>query len=436
MPASDGPCLNARGEIVRRRHKRCKTLNPRKIALMGIADELERGHWRRLTCGAAVAVALLAPAPAAASPDSQAQAKQAAIDFYNLDLDRAIEGFRAAVEADGSDAAAARGLASALWMSAGMLRGSVTVDSYLGGISRDDVKLPEPPRPLADEFHRTVDRAVEAARRRLERGETSADAHYDLGAALGLRASYSATIEGSLRSAFGAAREAFNAHEQVLELDRQRRDAGLIVGTYRYMVASFSMPVRWFAYMAGFGGGRDKGLQLIEEAASYGGENEIESRIALVLIYNRERRYADALAQLAVLRTRSPRNRLLWLESGSTALRAGRQDVAERFLDDGVARLASDPRPRMFGEEALWYYKRGVARARLGRAPEAERDLKQAVASPGRPWVHGQSHLELGKLALKAGNRGVGTSELRQTIALAERDNDPEAAAEARRLLR
>jgi tetratricopeptide (TPR) repeat protein len=321
-------------------------------------------------------------------------------------------------------------------MSAALLRGSVTVDSYLGGISRDDVRLPEPPKPLAEEFHRTVDRVVEAARRRLERGDSSPDAHYDLGAALGLRASYSATIEGSVRSAFAAAREAFNAHEQVLELDAARKDAGLIVGTYRYMVASFSMPVRWLAYMAGFGGGRGKGVRLIEDAAAYGGENEIESRIALVLIYNRERRYAEALGQLEILRARSPRNRLLWLESGSTALRAGRQEVAERFLNEGIARLGSDARPRMFGEEALWYYKRGVTRARLGRASDAERDLQRALASPGRQWVHGRSHLELGKIALKAGNRAEGLSELRKSIPLAERDNDPEAAAEAKRLLR
>jgi tetratricopeptide (TPR) repeat protein len=321
-------------------------------------------------------------------------------------------------------------------MSAAMLRGSITVDSYLGGISRDDVKLPEPPRPLADEFRRTVDGAVEAARKRLERGDSSADAHYDLGAALGLRASYSATIDGSIRSAFGAAREAFNAHEQVLELDARRRDAGLIVGTYRYMVASFSLPVRWFAYMAGFGGGRDKGLRLIEDAASYGGDNEIESKIALVLIYNRERRYADALAQLAALRTRFPRNRLFWLESGSTALRAGRHDVAERFLADGLDMLGKDERPRMFGEASLWYYKRGVARARLGQIPGAESDLQKAVAEPGRGWVHARSQLELGRLALKAGNRALGVSRLREAITLAEKDNDPEAAAEARRLLR
>ena len=45
-----------------------------------------------------------------------------------------------------------------------------------------------------------------------------ADAHYQLGAAVGLRASYTATVEGSVLGAFRAAREAYDEHEKVLSL--------------------------------------------------------------------------------------------------------------------------------------------------------------------------------------------------------------------------
>ena len=41
-------------------------------------------------------------------------------------------------------------------------------------------------------------------------------------------------------------------------------------------------------------------------------------------MYNRERRYDDALRVLQELRRLYPRNRLVVLEAGSTALRAGR----------------------------------------------------------------------------------------------------------------
>src|SRR5438093_3300098 len=128
-------------------------------------------------------------------------------------------------------------------------------------------------------------------------------------------------------------------------------------------------------------------MTMVEEAASYQGDNQTDARLALVLMYNRERRYDEALKQLAVVRAQYPRNRLVWLESGSTSLRAGRAADAEQFLNDGIARFADDRRQRMFGEDALWRYKRGAARAALGRAAEAEADLRGALALEARPWV-------------------------------------------------
>ena len=177
-------------------------------------------------------------------------------------------------------------------------------------------------------------------------------------------------------------------------------------------------------------------MRLIEEAAAYGGENQTDARFALILLYNREKRYDDALKQLARLREDFPRNRLVWLESGSTALRAGRSADAERFLNEGLTRFADDPRPRMFGEEALWHYKRGAARAGIGRTADAEADLRQALRLAGRNWVYARTHLELGKLALKAGNKDAARVEFRAAATLGDSDNDPITAAEARRLMK
>ena len=43
----------------------------------------------------------------------------------------------------------------------------------------------------------------------------------------------------------------------------------------------------------GFGGGRERGLRMIEQAATYSGDSRIEARFALLLLYNRERRYDE-----------------------------------------------------------------------------------------------------------------------------------------------
>ncbi len=376
--------------------------------------------------------------PAAAAlgnPQSDALRAEASNHIYNLDHERAITVFRRAVEADPQDAAAYRGLAAGLWLSITFRRGNMTVDDYLGRLSKPN-QLPTPPPPeLASAFNTALERATEIARTLVEKNPGSADAHYQLGAAVGLRASYTATVDGSAMGAFRAAREAYTQHERVLALDPRRKDAGLIVGTYRYVVAALQLPVRWMAYVVGFRGGRERGLAMVEEAAAYGGENQEDARFALILMYNREKRYDDALKTLAALRERYPRNRLVWLETGATLLRADRPAEAERFLNEGMSHMASDTRPRMFGEEALWYHKRGLARSALSRDAEAEADLRRSLSAEGRKWVQGRTHLALGKIAARAGNRAAARSAFQTAANLCETDNDPGAAVEAKNWL-
>jgi tetratricopeptide (TPR) repeat protein len=311
----------------------------------------------------------------------------------------------------------------------------MTVDDYLGRPNRPTSSpLPAPPPETVTAFREAIDKAIAIARKRIELNPRDPDAHYQLGAAVGLRASYTATVEGSVLGAFRSAREAYDEHEKVLALAPQRKDAGLVVGTYRYIVATLSLPIRWVAYVAGFGGGRERGLRLVEDAAAYGGENQTDARFALTLLYNREQRYDDALKQLTMLREAYPGNRLVWLETGSTFLRSGRAADAVRVLNEGFARFADDRRSRMFGEDALWHYKRGAAFAVLGRV-EAGAELKRAIADEGRKWVHGRAHLELGKLALKEGDRNAAREEFRAAIPLCESDNDQAWADEAKRLM-
>jgi tetratricopeptide (TPR) repeat protein len=391
------------------------------------------GRLRRV---AALAAILLGVAiQAQANPASDALRSRATEELYNLD-EQALVTWRQATAADPQDAAAWRGLASAIVLHVGMLRGTMTVDSYLGRVATKDVQLTPAPPELSREFSNAVSRAIALAREKVAARPNNPEAHYELGAALALRASYLASVDGSMVGAFRAAREAYDEHEKVLALDQTRNDAALTVGTYRYLISSMSMPVRWVAYMAGFGGGRERGLGMVETAAASAGETQTEARIALLLLYNREERYDDALAQLEKLRQRYPRNRLFWLETGSTLLRAKRPAEAERFLNDGIAMTARDRRPRMFGEDALWFYRRGAARAALGRTADAREDLNRALASNGRKWVEGRAHLELGRIALTESNTSAAREHFQLAVTLGDSDRDGASADRARALLK
>src|SRR6187431_2715046 len=144
--------------------------------------------------GRALAAALLAiaaaPAPAGANPQSETLRVRAASELYNLDRERAVATYREAVAADPDDAAAQRGLAGALWIDESFRRGTMTVDSYLGGVSRSNVKLPPPPAALLSEFETLTAQAIESARKKIDANPRDPDAYYELGSAVGLRASF------------------------------------------------------------------------------------------------------------------------------------------------------------------------------------------------------------------------------------------------------
>lgn len=333
--------------------------------------------------------------PAAANPESDRLRAQAYQHLYDLDHDEAARDMEAAVAADPRDIAAERGLAVIAWLHTSFLRGTLAVDDYLGDITRRHVAMEPPPPDLAARFAEHVTRATRLAEAAVALRPTDAGAHYELGAAVGSRASYMASIEGKLIAAFRVARRAYHEHERVLELAPGHHDTQLVVGTYRYVVSTLSMPMRVLAYVAGFGSGKERGIQMIEDAAASPGEARAEALVALVLVYNREARYDAAMRTLAELQRAYPRNRILWLEAGSTALRAGHSRDADALLTEELARLAKDPRPRMPGEEALWSLKRGIARVDLRRTQEGVEDLRRALVPDARPWVRERTQAEL-----------------------------------------
>ncbi|MFI5177277.1 MAG: hypothetical protein ACHQO8_01865 [Vicinamibacterales bacterium] len=399
--------------------------------------------WRR--AGVCLAAFLIATIPAArptasahpqSSPaDAAALVDQAFAAVYSLDHAEAETLARRAVALSPDDPSTHRALATMLWLDILFRRGAVTVDHFLGGVSKSLGSLPKPPAELDAEFRRELDTSTRLAEARLARSPREPAAHYDAGAAYALEASYAAAVDGSLFTAFRFAKRAYDAEEDVLARDPHHGEAAIAVGTYRYIVSSMSTPSRWMAYIVGFGGGKERGIALIESALT-DRDAHVDASITLVLIYSREARHDDAARILGRLEAEYPRNRLFVLEHGSALLRAGHAAEAEAVLTRGFDQLGRDGRPRVPGEQALWLYKRGSARLAARRTDEADADLRAALDHQPVDWVRGRIHLELGKIADLRGQRPSALAEYRQARLIAEVNSDPLCAADAARLQR
>ncbi len=386
-----------------------------------------------MTCRAGLLTLLLCLAsawPAAApSPTQRNAAVSSGADAiysaaYNLNYEEATRLARNLVAAHPEESAAHRALATVVWMHLLFDRGAFTIDHYLGSVSQSNIQMPPPPSERAGLFRQHVNRAIALAEARVSRNPNDIDSHYDLGVAHGLLASYIGTIEGKVASAFGSARRAYDSHEEVLNKAPARHEAGLIVGTYRYAVAVLSLPKRWLAYIAGFGGGKERGIEMIEQATK-APLTATDARLALVLVFSREGRQLDALNLLNALMKDYPQNRLMQLEAASAAWRGGRADLSEQLLTSGLARHDADPRPKGPGERALWIYKRGMARVSLNRLDPAVSDLRLALTQGPAGWVRGRVHLELGRVADLRGQREAALAEYAQARTLCSTHRDP-----------
>src|SRR6185295_8768614 len=166
---------------------------------------------------------------AAGEPATAAASRERGLTLgYNLDHGQALDAFRDAIAADPGDPTTYPLLAGAAWVALLFEQGIITVDDYLGQ-ARSTLARAAPNAALDAAFHDALQRALALSEERLRHNPSDAEAHYLV----------------------GAARRAYREHERVLELDPRRKDAGLIVGLYRYGVASLPAPLRLLARLSG-----------------------------------------------------------------------------------------------------------------------------------------------------------------------------------------
>jgi tetratricopeptide (TPR) repeat protein len=251
--------------------------------------------------------------------------------FYNLDYDRAIQGFEQVLQRHPEDPFAVNHLLTAiqfkeLYRIGALDTADYSNDSFVGKVHQDaDPKVKEEIRTL-------VDRATKLEEKRLDANPKDVDALYARGVTRAQFSTYTALMEhawfSALRNGVGARRD----HERVLELSPGYTDAKLIVGAHNFVMGSLPWAVKAAVSMVGLSGSKEKGLQDLRDAANGTGETSVDAKILLSLFLRRERQFNESLQVTRSLIPAYPRDVLLALEEGNLLRAMGRnQEAADAY---------------------------------------------------------------------------------------------------------
>lgn len=255
--------------------------------------------------------------------------------LYNLDYERAQKEFKEIVRLYPNSPAGPQLLAARLWIKSlyETRRLQASLYSSEGFYSSGDDKVD--PKTIA-EFRGLSRDARRLAELQLKKDPKDVDALDWLAVIEGLKASFEEAVERRHFAALKDGSDAVDHHRDVLKLDPTRIDANLTIGLYEYAVASLPLPVRVVVGVAGFRGSKKKGLGLIEQVTREGRWSSEDAKTLLIVLYTREKRYADALALARELSVKYPRNYLFRLEAADALVSQAEVERTNKNVEGAV----------------------------------------------------------------------------------------------------
>ena len=259
--------------------------------------------------------------------------------LYNLDYDKAQKDFKEIQQRYPNHPAGHQLLAARVWIKnlyeSRRLQGSLysSESFYTSGDDKVDPKI-------VNEFRALTREAKRISEAKLKQEPKNIEALDFLAATEGLKASFEEAVERRHYAALKDGNDAVNLHREVLKLDPKYVDAQLTIGLYEYVVGSLPLPIKLLAGVGGFRGSKKKGLTLLEQVAREGRWSKDDAKTLLVLLYTREKRFADVIKITRELSEKYPRNYLYKLETADALVAFAAQK-----------RKASDPNGAMLAEK-------------------------------------------------------------------------------------
>jgi tetratricopeptide (TPR) repeat protein len=362
--------------------------------------------------------------------------------LYNIDYDKAQRDFKQIVQLYPNHPGGYQLLAARLWIKTLYESRRLQASLYSGETfytNGDDKVDPK----IVTEFRNLTREAKRLAEAKLKQDPKNVEALDFLANTEGLKASFEEAVERRHFAALRDGNDAVDHHREVLKLDPSYVDAQITIGLYEYVVGSLPLPVKILAGATGYRGSKKRGLKMLEEVAEKGRWSQDDAKSVLILLYTREKRFADVVKLTRELSAKYPRNYLLRLETadGLVSLAAQKRkekDVAGAAQAEKEAFATFDEviRDRNVREAAgraldLIHFKYGEALLTAGLNERAAKEFLSATKVPqAEPGLVTMAHLYAARAYDVAGKRDEALVQYKEVLA---RPNIYDAHEEAKR---
>lgn len=349
--------------------------------------------------------------------------------LFNLDYELARKSFKEMAQAFPNYPAGPQFLADGLWIET-LYQTRRLQSSLYGGddtfYSTSDDKV-DP--AIIDQFRNLTRQARQLADARLKQYPRDVEALYFLGAIQGLKASFEEAVERRHFAALKDGSDAVDRHREVIKLDPNYHDAEITIGLYDFTVGSLPLPIKLIAGVAGFRGSKKRGLATLERVTREGNWIRDEARTLLIVLYTREKRYAEAAAYAKELAAKYPRNYLYRLEAADALVsqaaleRAASKSTTSVSENEALATFDALLRDKAVRDTAarafdLIHFKYGEALMTAGHYDRAAKEFLAAAEVPGaQQGLATMAHLYAARALDLEGKRNDALAQYRAVLA-------------------
>ena len=324
--------------------------------------------------------------------------REAQEHFYNLDYEGALSRFEA-IQRENPQSAIATGYILMTIIFRELYRQDLLDTTYYAHDSFLTSKRNVPvPQDVRDRIESLTNAAIDLCDKQIKSNPNDANAYFARGYARGMHAAFITLADHSFVAAARQGLASRNDSEATLRIDPGYADAKMAIGIQQFAVASLPRLVRMLVGIAGVGGNKEKGLELLRESAAHGIVTPIESRTALSLFLRHDARYPEAIVVQKGLADQYPHDYLFRLEVGNLTKDSGNGPGAIAIYR---AILIDAQTPGYFIEPRLHMTYFGLADTQRGQnqIAEAAQNYLLAAAQPTcSDWIRHRAQLNAGEM--------------------------------------